>query len=103
MIKEAGEKKYILKAVERFLGVTDLSEQYCLEDVIISRSFLSLILREGDESYTYQLPVSQYNFLSEINSSCKVMITRHESDGEVYVEWPSLGYAVKFSEFTRVK
>ena len=96
-------KEVYSKAIERFLGVTDLSEQYCLEDVIISRSFLSLILREGDESYTYQLPVSQYNFLSEINSSCKVMITRHESDGEVYVEWPSLGYAVKFSEFTRVK
>lgn len=101
---KAGKGKEVYsQAMERFLGITDLSGQYSLEDVIISRSFLSLVLKKDNKSYTYQLPVSQYNFLSEINASCKVMITRHESDGEIYVEWPSLGYAVKLSEFVRVE
>ena len=49
---------------------------------------------------TYQLPISTYSFLSDINPSFSIMITEHKDDSEIYVEWDALGYAIKLSEFT---
>lgn len=97
--KGIGETIY-KNALENFLGISNRNNEYTIKDVIITRSDFLLILTEAGVDKTYQLPISAYSFLSDINPSCSIMITEHKDDSEIYVEWDSLGYAIKLSEFT---
>lgn len=97
--KGIGETIY-KNALENFLGISNRNNEYTIKDVIITRLDFLLILTEAGVDKTYQLPISAYSFLSDINPSYSIMITEHKDDSEIYVEWDSLGYAIKLSEFT---
>lgn len=90
------------KAIEKFTGVSDLSNMYKIHDVNISRTMLSIKLTVSDEKQQYQIPITNYSFLTKINPSESIIITRHELDNEIYVEWPNLGYAIKLSEWEKL-
>lgn len=90
------------KAIEKFTGVSDLSNNYEIRDINISRTMLSMILIVSNKEQQYQIPITNYSFLSKINPSESVIITRHKSDNEIYVEWPNLGYAIKLSEWEKL-
>lgn len=88
-----------MKAAETFFSLEVLDDQYKIKEVTISRAFLSLLLEESGVDREYRLPMEAYSFLSQLTPLQQVMITRHKQDGEVYVEWPMLGYAVRLAEF----
>lgn len=90
------------KAIEKFTGITDLSAQYMIKDININRNVFSMELTVSGEKSIYQIPIERYSFLSEINPSEYMIITRHELDDDIYVEWPYLGYAIKLSEFEKL-
>ena len=66
----------------------------------ISRTALTLVIEHQGAAREYEIAVGAYGFLSEINPSQRVVITRHIADGELYAEWADLGYSVKLSEFS---
>ena len=79
-------------------------DRHWLDFIVASRNgekpWIGYDIIEGGVDKTYQLPISTYSFLSDINPSYSIMITEHKDDSEIYVEWDSLGYAIKLSEFT---
>lgn len=93
-----GERLY-QNAVEEITGIRNMSDEYTIKDVIISRTRLALILVVHGVEKEYSLPVDAYSFLMNIHPSHAIMITKHTADAEIYVEWPDLGYAIKLSEF----
>ena len=93
-----GEKLY-LESIEKITGITNLSDVYIIQDVIITRTYLSLILMEYGIKKEYKIPTIAYSFLTSINPSHSIIITRHINDDDIYVEWPGLGYAIKLSAF----
>ena len=88
------------KAKEILSERTELKDEYRLMDVQISRNKFTLVIDRRGEIVKYELPIEAYDFLSEINPSQQLLIVRHTDDGEIYVEWPSLGYGIRLSEFT---
>lgn len=99
---EGKGREIYIKTIESFFGETDLTESYKIEDVITSRSSLSLIVNHSGKSCKYQISTTSYAFLSEINPSEKIAFIKHNYDGELYVQWPYLGYGIKLSEFTQI-
>lgn len=93
-----GERLY-QDAVEEITGIRNMSDEYTIKDVIISRTRLALILVVHGVEKECSLPVDAYSFLTNIHPSHAIMITKHTADAEIYVEWPDLGYAIKLSEF----
>ena len=75
------------KAIEKFTGVTDLSDQYIIQDIFINRTMFSIIVNVSGQELQYQRPTNKYSFLLAINPSVSVIITRHESDNDLYVKW----------------
>lgn len=94
----AGKELYA-QAVETFFGITELEERYEIKDVLINRSTLSLLVAEADSMYKYEIPLTAYSFLTCINPSHAIIMTKHINEDDIYVEWPSLGYAIKLSAF----
>lgn len=94
-------RKIYFKTLESFFEEVDLSDLYKIEEVIISRSHLSLIITQSGTTCQYQIPTDRYDFLSEISPSQKISIIKHSFSEEIFVEWPSLGYGIKLSEFTK--
>lgn len=101
--KEGKGRDIYMKTLEDFFEETDFSDSYKIEDVIISCSSLSLIVNHLEKRCKYQIPTESYAFLSEINPSQRIAFIKHNSDGELYVEWPDLGYGIKLSEFTQIE
>ena len=93
-----GEKFY-LESIEKSTGIVDLSDTYIIQDVIITRTYLSLILIEYGIKKEYKISTTAYSFLTGINPSQAVIITKHIYDDDIYAEWPNLGYAIKLSAF----
>ena len=87
------------RACERLTGVTDMSGEYAVKDVAISKTTLTLYIEHGGETKEYRMAVGEYGFLAEINPSHRVVIARHAADGALHADWPDLGYSVKLSEF----
>ena len=81
-------------------GRVDQTDTYHIEDVVLSRTMLSILVEHQGEMRTYRIPVEKYKFLAEINPSQTVLITTHLSDGKLYADWPELGYSIRLSEFT---
>lgn len=75
------------KAIEKFTGVTDLPDQYIIQDISINRTMFSKIVNVSEQELQYQIPTNKYSFLLAINPSVSVIITRHESDNDLYVKW----------------
>lgn len=100
--QEGNGRKIYQKALEDWLGIVDLSAKYSIKNVILDRTFFSLVLESAGATHTYRLSVSRYAFLSGIHPSSRIMITKHREDEAIYVEWPLLGYAVRLAEFTQV-
>lgn len=93
-----GEKLY-QESLEKITGIINLSDVYIIQDVIITKASLSLILIEYGIKKEYKISTTAYSFLTNINPSLSIIITRHVNDGDIYVEWPGLGYAIKLSAF----
>lgn len=89
--------------IQKAGGSFSQSNIYEIKDVIISRKYFSLILVESGVEKEYQLPLTEYVFFATLSPTQEIWISRHIDDGEVYIEWPSLGYAIKLSKFTQVK
>ena len=81
-------------------GRVDQTDTYHIEDVVLSRTMLSILVEHQGEMRTYRIPVEKYKFLAEINPSQTVLITTHLSDGKLYADWPELGCGIRLSEFT---
>ena len=88
------------QARQALSGIIDESDAYRIADVNISRTALTLVIEHQGAAREYEIAVGAYGFLSEINPSQRVVITRHIADGELYAEWADLGYSVKLSEFS---
>lgn len=96
--QDAGKKLY-LESIGQITGIINLSDVYIIQDVIISRTHLSLILLEDKIEKEYKISTATYSFLTSINPSHSIIITKHINDACIYVEWPDLGYTIKLSEF----
>ena len=88
------------QAKEMISGIIDQTDTYHIEDVVLSKTMLSVLVEHQGEMRTYRIPVEKYKFLTEINPSQTVLITKHLSDGDLYADWPELGYSIRLSEFT---
>ena len=88
------------QARQALSGIIDESDAYRIADVNISRTALTLVIEHQGVAREYEIAVGAYGFLSEINPSQRVVITRHIADGALYAEWADLGYSVKLSEFS---
>lgn len=84
---------------ESLAGIVKLENEYRITDVIISRSVLKLIVDRGDSVSEYQLLPDKYEFLYKVSPIDNVFISRHLSDGKIYVDWPEYGCSIPLSEF----
>ncbi len=87
------------KAKDMLSGITDMSGEYNIVDVSISKTALTLAIEHDGGTHEYRLPIDEYDFLAEINPSQKVIIARYDTDGLLYASWPGLGYSIKLDEF----
>lgn len=87
------------KAKEMLSERIDLKDEYVLEDVQINKNKFTLVIDHKGEIIKYELPITAYDFLSEINPSQRILIVRHVYDNEIYVEWSDLGYSIRLAEF----
>lgn len=101
--KDGRGRDIYLRTLESFLGETDFTESYKIVDIIASRTLLSIIVNHSGKIYKYQISIKDHTFLSSISPSQKIVFIRHNTDGELYVEWPHLGYGIKLSEFTQIE
>ena len=76
-----------------------MQEECQLTDVQISRTRFALCVEHQDKALRYELPIDAYDFLSEINPSQRILLTRNWEDNQVYVIWPDLGYTIRLEEF----
>ena len=88
------------QAKEMISGIIDQTDTFHIEDVVLSKTMLSVLVEHQGERRTFRIPVEKYKFLAEINPSQTVLITKHLSDGKLYADWPELGYSIRLSEFT---
>ena len=77
-----------------------MQEEYQLTDVQISRTRFALCVEHQGKALRYELPIDAYDFLSEINPSQRILLTRNWEDNQVYVIWPDLGYTIRLEEFS---
>lgn len=84
----------------QYLGIRLPDEDYTVEDVIVSRHALTLLVNQAGTRYTYTLPADTYAFIEKITPAREVVITRHEATGTRWVEWPGPGYSIPLSDFT---
>ena len=82
------------------LGIRLPDEDYTVEDVIVSRRALTLLVNRTGTHCTYTLPADAYAFIGKITPAHTVIITRHEATGTLWVEWPQAGYSLPLSDFT---
>ena len=90
-----------MQAREAVSGITDMSAAYRIAGVSLSKDALTIAIEHGGSVRRYRLPSERYGFLSEINPSQRVVITRHAGSGDtLFADWPELGYSVRLDEFT---
>lgn len=83
--------------------VVSQDDIYKIEDVIINRKYLVLILTESGVEKKYQLSLTAFSFLTTITPLQEIWVSKHLDDSEIYIEWPILGYAIRLSDFTQVE
>ena len=88
------------QAKEQQAEQTELQEEYQLTDVQISRTRFALCVEHQGKALRYELPIDAYDFLSEINPSQCILLTRNWKDNQVCVMWPDLGYMIRLEEFS---
>lgn len=88
------------QAKEMISGIIDQTDTYHIEDVVLSKTMFSILVEHQGKRRTFRIPVEKYKFLAEINPSQMLLITTHLSDGDLYADWPELGYSIRLSEFT---
>ena len=88
------------QAKEMISGIIDQTGAYHIEDVVLSKTMFLILVEHQGERRTFRIPVEKYKFLAEINPSQMLLITTHLSDGDLYADWPELGYSIRLSEFT---
>ena len=88
------------QAKEMISGIIDQTGAYHIEDVVLSKTMFLILVEHQGERRTFRISVEKYKFLAEINPSQMLLITTHLSDGDLYADWPELGYSIRLSEFT---
>ena len=100
MVDEEQGSAVFRQAKEQQAEQTELQEEYQLTDVQISRTRFALCVEHQGKALRYELHIDDYDFLSEINPSHCILLTRNWKDNQVYVMWPDLGYMIRLEEFS---
>lgn len=84
----------------QYLDIKQPDKDYMVEDVIVSRHNLTLLVNRAGTHLTYTLPADAYAFIEKITPAREVVITRHEATGTRWVEWPEPGYSIPLNDFS---
>lgn len=98
-LKENDEKIFL--EVMKSYGMT-LVEGYIIEDVAMSRRYLTISIFDGQKSSDYRIDLELHPGLRQVSPTMKVFLIRHQRDGKVYIEWFNPHIVIAMEEFCKV-
>lgn len=92
-------QKLFTKTLLNKLDTEYLDADYAIQDVTISRKFLTLTIKTTDEIKEYSIPIDAYPFLMNLRVFDDVIIKKNTRTEELFAIWSWAGYEIPLSEF----